>query len=266
MNCNELKIMKKVRIQDLKEKKRLVCLTAYTAPMAELIDKFTDIILVGDSLGPVLYGYKTTREVSLDMIINHAKAVVKKSKTSFVVVDMPYGTYEHSKSVALRNAKEIIRNSGADAVKLEGGYKIHKTIHHLTKNKIKVMGHLGMLPQSIKGKPTVYGKKKTEKIQIIEDLKLIEKAGVFAIVIECTLESLVNKLIEIKKVPLIGIGASKKCEGQILVTEDILGITKFRSRFLKKYMDFDSDAKNAISKFSKEVNNYKYPTKKHCYK
>jgi len=259
------KDMKKVRIKDLIEKKKLVCLTAYTAPMAELIDKFTDIILVGDSLGPVLYGYKTTREVSLDMIINHAKAVVKKSKTSFVVVDMPYGTYEHSKAAALRNAKKIIKDSGADAVKLEGGYKIYKTIHHLTKNKIKVMGHLGMLPQSIQGKPTVYGKKKSEKTQIIADLKLIEKAGVFAIVIECTLETLVKKLIEIKTVPFIGIGASKECEGQILVTEDILGITKFQSRFLKKYMNFTSNAKDAIAKFSKDVNNYKYPTKKHCY-
>ena len=257
--------MKKARIKDLKEKKKLVCLTAYTAPMAELIDNFTDIILVGDSLGPVLYGYKTTREVSLDMIINHAKAVVKKSKTSFVVVDMPYGTYEHSKSTALRNAKKIIKDSGADAVKLEGGEKICKIIHHLTKNKIKVMGHLGMLPQSIKSKPTVYGKKKNEKLQIIKDLKSIEKAGVFAIVIECTLESLVKKLIEIKTVPLIGIGASKECEGQILVTEDILGITKFKSRFLKKYMNFNSSAKDAIAKFSKDVNNCKYPAKKHCY-
>ena len=127
------------------------------------------------------------------------------------------------------------------------------------------MGHLGMLPQSIKGKPTVYGKKKNEKIQIVEDLKLIEKAGVFAVVIECTLESLVKKLIEIKTVPLIGIGASKECDGQILVTEDILGVTKFRSRFLKKYMNFNSNAKDAISKFSKDVNNNKYPTKKHCY-
>lgn len=257
--------MKKARIKDLKEKKKLVCLTAYTAPMAELIDNFTDIILVGDSLGPVLYGYKTTREVSLDMIINHAKAVVKKSKTSFVVVDMPYGTYEHSKSTALRNAKKIIKDSGADAVKLEGGEKISKIIHHLTKNKIKVMGHLGMLPQSIKSKPIVYGKKKNEKLQIIKDLESIEKAGVFAIVIECTLESLVKKLIEIKTVPLIGIGASKECEGQILVTEDILGITKFKSRFLKKYMNFNSSAKDAIAKFSKDVNNCKYPTKKHCY-
>ena len=257
--------MKKARIKDLKEKKKLVCLTAYTAPMAELIDNFTDIILVGDSLGPVLYGYKTTREVSLDMIINHAKAVVEKSKTSFVVVDMPYGTYEHSKSTALRNAKKIIKDSGADAVKLEGGEKICKIIHHLTKNKIKVMGHLGMLPQSIKSKPTVYGKKKNEKIQIINDLESIEKAGVFAIVIECTLESLVKKLIEIKTVPLIGIGASKECEGQILVTEDILGITKFKSRFLKRYMNFNSSAKDAIAKFSKDVNNCKYPTKKHCY-
>ena len=265
MKCNELKIMKKVRIKDLKEKKRLVCLTAYTAPMAELIDKFTDIILVGDSLGPVLYGYKSTREVSLEMIINHAKAVVKKSKTSFVVVDMPYGTYEHSKSVALRNAKKIIKNSGADAVKLEGGYKIHKIINYLTKNKINVMGHLGMLPQSIKGKPTVYGKKKNEKIQIVEDLKLIEKAGVFAVVIECTLESLVKKLIEIKTVPLIGIGASKECDGQILVTDDMLGLSGFYPKFVKKYVQLNRVIEKAIKKYTKEVKLKKFPTNKNFF-
>ena len=264
MKCIVKKIMKKVSIKNLMKKEKLVCLTAYTAPIAELIDEFTDIILVGDSLGPVLYGYKTTREVSLQTIINHAKAVVKKSRRSIVVVDMPFGTYENSKRLALKNAKKIIRETGADAVKLEGGEKIHNIIRHLTKNKINVMGHLGMLPQSIK-ENLLYMVVKKEKEQIIQDLKLIEKAGVFSVVIECTLESVVKNLIKIKTVPFIGIGASSECEGQILVTEDILGITNFKSKFLKKYMHFNTKAKDAIAEYSKEVIDSKYPQKKHCY-
>ena len=152
--------------------------------MAELIDEFTDIILVGDSLGPVLYGYKTTREVSLQTIINHAKAVVKKSRRSIVVVDT-FGTYENSK-LALKNAKKLFEIR-ADAVKLEGGKKIHNIIRHLTKNKINVMGHLGMLYNQLR-KNLLYMVVKKEKEQIIQDLKLIEKAS-FSVVIECTLES-----------------------------------------------------------------------------
>ncbi len=258
--------MKKISLTDLQNKKgKLVCLTAYTAPIAKLIDKFTDIILVGDSLGPVLYGFKSTRDVTLDIIINHAKSVVKHAKRSFVVVDMPYGTYENSKEVALKNAKKIIRETKADGVKLEGGEKIHKTINFLTKNDIVVMGHIGMLPQSIKGKPTVFGKKKEEKKQIADDLKFIEKAGVFAVVVECTLESVVSSLMNKKNVPIIGIGASKKCDGQILVTEDILGMTNLKSKFIKKYLDFNNLATSAIKKYSKEVDSLKYPSKKHCY-
>ena len=146
-------------IKNIFSKSKIVCLTAYTAPIANVADKYADIILVGDSVGPVLYGYKTTRDVDLDTMIRHAKSVVKNTKTAFIVVDMPFGTYENSKFDALKNARKIISSSGAMAVKLEGGEKIFETIKFLTKNKIKVMGHLGMLPQSMKGKPRVYGRK-----------------------------------------------------------------------------------------------------------
>ena len=258
--------MKNISISNIIKKKKIVCLTAYTTPIAILADKFSDIILVGDSLGPVLYGFKTTREVTLEMMINHAKAVVNSVKNSIVVVDMPYGSYEDSKFLALKNAKRIIEMSGADAVKVEGGKEVAETIKYLTENNIKVMGHLGMLPQQIKGKPSVYGRKILEKYKILEDLKSIEDSGVFAVVVECTLESVVRNLLEINKVPIIGIGASKMCDGQILVTEDILGMTTFKSKFLKKYMNFNDKAKLALLKYYKDVKNGKYPTKKYCYK
>ena len=149
-------------------------MTAYTAPIARVVDEYADIILVGDSLGPVLYGYKTTREVDLDTIIRHAKSVVKNTKKAMVVVDMPFGTYEKSKIDALENAKKIISSSGAMALKLEGGEKIFETIKFLTRNKIKVMGHLGMLPQSLRGKPKVYGRNAKEKNQLFKDISLLK--------------------------------------------------------------------------------------------
>ncbi len=246
-------------------KPSILCLTAYTVPIAKLVDKYADIILVGDSVGPVIYGLKSTRDVTLEMMILHARSVVKNTKNSFVVVDMPFGTYEKSKREALKNAKKIISLTGANAVKLEGGEKLHKTIQYLTNNKIKVMGHLGMLPQSNFGKPKVYGKKQSEKNQIFKDISLLEKAGVFAVVIECTLKSLVDQLVKFSELPLIGIGASSTCKGQIVVTEDILGMTEFDSKFTKKYFDFFELTQKSLKKFTNDVNTKKYPSKKQCY-
>ena len=146
-----------------KKKSPICCLTAYTANIAKIVDKYADIILVGDSVGPVLYGFKSTREVTMEMMIEHAKAVVKNSVKSIVVVDMPFGTYENGKKTALKNARKILDLTGAHAVKLEGGESISKTIKYLTSNKINVMGHLGMLPQKMNGRYRVYGKKDSEK-------------------------------------------------------------------------------------------------------
>ena len=252
-------------IKNIFSKSKIVCLTAYTAPIANVADEYADIILVGDSVGPVLYGDKTTRDVDLDTMIRHAKSVVKNTKTAFIVVDMPFGTYENSKFDALKNAKKIISSSGAMAVKLEGGEKIFETIKFLTKNRIKVMGHLGMLPQSMKGKPRVYGRNLKEKKQLFKDISLLKKAGVFSVVIECTLRKLVDDLIEKTDLPLIGIGASSKCLGQILVTEDILGMTEFNSKFSKQYFKFHKSAKIAIKKFAEDVRSKKYPKKNQCY-
>ena len=246
------------------DKPSILCLTAYTVPIAKLADKYADIILVGDSVGPVLYGLRSTRDVTLEMMILHARSVVKNTKKSFVVVDMPFGTYEKSKIQALKNAKKIISLTGANAVKLEGGEKLHKTIQYLTDNKVKVMGHLGMLPQSNFGKPEVYGKNNRRKIKYLRIL-ILKKAGVFAVVIECTLKSLVDQLVKFSKLPLIGIGASSSCKGQIVVTEDILGMTEFDSKFTKKYFDFFELTQQSLKKFTNDVNTKKYPSKKQCY-
>lgn len=256
---------KRNSLKKIFSKPKIVCLTAYTAPIARIADDFADIILVGDSVGPVLYGHKTTRHVDLEMIIRHAETVVKNTKKAFVVVDMPFGTYEKSKHEALENARKIISSSGAMAVKLEGGEKVADTINFLTQNKIKVMGHLGMLPQSIKGKPRVYGRSDKEKKQIFKDISVLKKVGVFSVVVECTLKKIVDELIKFCDLPIIGIGASECCKGQIIVTEDILGMTELKTKFSKKYFDFFPFAKRAVKKFSAEVINGKYPKKNQCY-
>ncbi|MBD23196.1 MAG: 3-methyl-2-oxobutanoate hydroxymethyltransferase [Alphaproteobacteria bacterium] len=255
------KILKKVS-----KKEPLICLTSYTAPIAEIADKFADIILVGDSVGPVLYGLESTKDVDLDMMIKHAKAVVKKAQKTFIVVDMPFGTYEKNKDLAYRNAKKIISETGADAVKLEGGQKISSVVKHLTEKGIVVIGHIGMLPQSYDGKYKVYGKNEAQKKQIMKDLNLLQNSGVFLIVLECVIEKLAQKIICKSDVPIIGIGASKDCHGQILVVEDLLGLTNFESKFLKKYVNLKKIISDSISKFSKEVVRKKYPSNKHMYK
>ena len=259
------KKQKKKSLTDILNKSTILCLTAYTVPIAKVADKYADIILVGDSVGPVLYGLDSTREVNLEMMIRHATAVVKNTNNAFIVVDMPFNSYEKSKKEALKNAKKILTLSGANAVKLEGGEKQFETIKYLTENHIKVMGHLGMLPQSNIGKPKVYGKKESEKVQIFKDIDLLKKAGVFSVVIECTVKSLVDDLINHTKLPLIGIGASSRCNGQIIVTEDILGMTEFNSKFSKKYFDFFKSSEESLKSFSDDVRSKKYPNKKQCY-
>ena len=211
---------KKIRaIIKRKGKRSIVCLTAYSKTIAEILDKHCDIILVGDSLGMVLYGMKSTREVTLDMMINHAKSVKRGIKKSILVVDMPYQTYRNKKE-AYKNAKKIIQSTGCDAVKLEGGRKIIKIIRYLIEKKIPIMGHIGLLPQSEKGKFTFKGKNEIEKKKIFQDAKLLSESGVFAIVIECVEQNLAAHISRSILVPTIGIGASQECDGQILVLHD----------------------------------------------
>ena len=253
-------------LEKVYKKNPLICLTSYTAPIAKIADKFADIILVGDSVGPVLYGLESTKKVSLQMMIQHGRAVVENTENALIAIDMPFGSYEENKMKAYKNAKKIISETGADAVKLEGGEQISKTVKYLTQKGILVIGHIGMLPQSCEGKYKVYGKSNLQKKQIIKDLKLLEESGVFLIVLECIIEKLAKKIISQSNTPIIGIGASKNCHGQILVVEDLLGLTDFESKFLKKYINIKKIINDSLSKFANEVKQKKYPSDKHLYK
>ncbi len=246
-----------------KNKTKIVSLTAYSKNIASILDNHCDIILVGDSLGSVLYNYKSTREVSLDMMIEHSKSVRMGIKKALMVVDMPYKTYRNSKE-ALKNAKKIMSKTKCDAVKLEGGKKVYEIIKNLIKNKIPVMGHLGLLPQSDKTFK-FKGKKIFERNRILKDASLLEKAGVFSIVLECVETSLAKLVTQNIKVPTIGIGASKYCDGQILVFDDLIGLNPMNYKFVKKYANIRKDISKAVSNYSKDVRKIKFPNNKNSY-
>ena len=258
MNAKINRILKK------KNKKKIVCLTAYSKNIAEIIDYHTDLVLVGDSLASVLYNYNSTRKITLNMMIEHAKSVRQGITKSLMVFDMPYNTYKN-KSMALKNAKRVIKETKCDAVKLEGGLKIKKIIQHLIKNKINVLGHLGITPQSVRGKFRSKGKTDIEKRQIMRDAKLLEELGVFAIVLECVETKLAKKITENINVPTIGIGSSVNCDGQILVTDDLIGLTNSKIRFVKKFSNIQNTINKAVKKFKYDVKYKKYPTKKYSY-
>ena len=259
--------MKNRKIKEIikrKNKNPIVCLTAYSKTIAEILDKYCDIVLVGDSLGTVLYGMKTTREVTLDMMINHAKSVKKGISKSILVIDMPYQTYRNKKE-AYKNAKKIMKSTKCDALKLEGGKKIINVIKYLIKKNIPVMGHVGLLPQSEKGKFKFKGRSSVERKRIIEDARLLSNAGVFAIVIECVEESLAKIISKSIPVPTIGIGASKYCDGQILVTDDLLGLSNFTPRFIKKYSNIKKMINKSVLRFRQDVINKNFPSRKNIY-
>jgi len=252
------------KIVKKKNKQKIICLTAYSKNVAEILDNHCDIVLVGDSLGSVLYNYDTTRKVSLSTMIEHSKSVKKGIKKSLMVVDMPYQTYRNPRE-ALKNAKNIISETGCDAVKLEGGKKIIKIIKHLIKNKVQVMGHIGLLPQSQKGKFRFKGKNKTEKSKIFNDAKILSSSGVFSIVLECVEKSLAKQITNSIKVPTIGIGASADCDGQVLVTDDLLGLNPTNFRFVKKYANLRRIIDQSARLFKQEVIKKSFPKRKNSY-
>jgi 3-methyl-2-oxobutanoate hydroxymethyltransferase len=252
------------KLKSKKNKSKIVCLTAYSKNIAEEIDKYTDLILVGDSLGSVLYNYNTTRKVTLNMMIEHSKSVRLGISKSLMIVDMPYNTYR-TKSEALKNCKKVMKETKCDGVKLEGGKKIKNIIVNLVKNKIPVLGHLGILPQSTRGKFKSKGKSLRERNQIMRDAKILENEGVFAIVLECVESSLSKAITKEIKIPTIGIGSSNNCDGQILVTDDILGLTDSKIKFVKKFVDVKKLIAEGAKKFNAEVKSKKYPSKKYSY-
>ena len=252
-----------LKVKSKKNKSKIVCLTAYSKNIASIIDKHCDLVLVGDSLGSVLYNFTSTKKVTLDMMIEHAKSVRMGIKKSLMVVDMPHNTYKNPKD-ALKNAKKITLKTKCDAVKLEGGKKVFKIIKTLIKNKIPVMGHLGLLPQSAKNFK-FKGKEKAERKIILRDSKLLEEAGAFSIVLECIESSLAKEITKTINIPTIGIGGSVYCDGQVLVTDDLIGLNKINARFVKRYSNIEKQINDAVLKFKKDVVKSKFPTKKHSY-
>ena len=216
----------------------IVCLTSYHAHTARIVDRYCDVILVGDSLGMVLYGFDTTVGVTLDMMIAHGRAVVRATAHACVIVDLPFGTYEESPRVAYRAAARVMAETGASGVKLEGGETMAATVQFLTQRGIPVLGHVGLMPQSVNvaGGFRVQGKTLDKAARVRADAHAIARAGAFGVVIENTVEPLARALSAELTVPTIGIGASAACDGQILVTEDMLGLGgAFVPRFAKRY-------------------------------
>lgn len=255
-------IMKKIHLN----KRPIVCLTSYSKFYAEIVDKYCDIVLVGDSLGMVYYGDPSTQSVSLNDMIRHAKSVRSGVKKAIMVVDMPYGTYKNP-SFAKKNALRIIKETKCDAVKLEGGKEINHIIKHLIKHKINVMGHIGLLPQKVRSRKDykIKGVNTVEKNKILNDLKCIQESGVFSIVLEAVKYQTAKEVMRLSKIPIIGIGASDKCDGQILVLEDLIGMFEKVPKFVKKYLNLRSCIKKAVKLYSKDIRDKKFPTKKNFY-
>ncbi len=246
-----------------KNKKKLVCLTAYSKSVSKILDKYCDLILVGDSLANVLYGMKTTHNLKLETMINHAKAVKKGTKKSLFVVDMPKDTYKNP-AQAIKNAKYVLRETGCDAVKIENNPKNINVVKALTKSKINVMAHVGYTPQ-FKKKFKIEGKTKNEQNKLLQHAQKIEKAGAFSIVLECISKMTAKKITQSLKIPTIGIGSSNICDGQILVTDDLIGLSGFYPKFVKKYVNLEKLVDKAVKTFNKDVKTKKFPTSKNSF-
>lgn len=254
-------------IRALKGVTPIVCLTAYTAPVARLLDEHADLLMVGDSLGMVLYGFDSTLPVTLDMMIAHGAAVVRASQRACVVVDMPFGSYQASPQQAFEACARVMKETGCQAVKLEGGVEMAQTIEFLVSRGIPVMGHVALTPQSIHtlGSYRYRGRTDAERAAIIGDAKAVAAAGAFAIVVEGVEMSLGGEVAGAIPVPAIGIGASADCDGQVLVTEDMLGLTPFQPKFVKKYADLASTVSSAASSYAAEVRTRAFPSSEFCY-
>lgn len=249
------------RILRKKNRSKIVSLTAYSKSFAKILDKYCDIILVGDSMANVLYGHKNTHKINLENIVQHTRSVKLGIKNSILVADMPKGSYENF-NTALKNAKILIRETKCDAVKIENYKKNYKIIDFLVKKKISVMGHIGYTPQ-FKKKFKLEGNTKKEISKLLKQAELIQSAGAFSIVLECLTANAAKTITKTLKIPTIGIGSSSFCDGQILVTDDMLGLSGFYPKFVKKYSNIDRIIEKAIKKYTREVKLNKFPSKKH---
>ena len=242
-----------------KNKTKIVCLTAYSKNIAKILDKYCDVVLVGDSMANVLYGHKTTHKINLENIIQHTISVKMGIKKSLLVVDMPKDTYTNSRT-ALKNATRIIKQTRCDAIKLESNKKNYKIIELLVKKNIPIMGHIGYTPQ-FKKKFKIEGITKIEASKLLKEAKSIQNAGAFSIVLECISPYAAKLITSNINIPTIGIGSSTYCDGQILVTDDMLGFSGFYPKFVKKYANLNSIIAKVTKKYTKEVKLNKFPSK-----
>ncbi len=254
-------------IQAQKGQKPIVSLTAYHAHTAGIIDPYVDFMLVGDSLGMVMHGLPSTVPVTLDMMIMHGTAVVRGSKRALVVVDMPFGSYEESPQIAFRNAARVMKETGCGAIKLEGGARMAETIHYLTQRGIPVMAHIGLTPQSVNvmGGFKTQGREQAQWAALEEDAKAVDEAGAFAVVLEGMAEALAEKISKSIMIPTIGIGASAQCDGQILVLEDMLGLSPRVPKFVKEFGQIGAAIEGAVAHYAQDVRARAFPTNDHVY-
>jgi len=245
----------------------IVCLTAYTTPVAERLDPIVDLILVGDSLGMVLYGFENTLPVTLDMMIAHGAAVRRGSKNACLVVDLPFGTYQESPAAAFRAAARVMAETGCSAVKLEGGQEMAETVAFLTARGVPVMGHVGLMPQSVNaGGYRARGQDRKQAEQIKADALAVAEAGAFAIVLEGVVETLAREITAQVPVPTIGIGASPACDGQVLVTDDLIGLfSSFKPKFVKRYAEVGDEIARAAAAYAEDVRARRFPAPEHTF-
>jgi len=245
----------------------VVSLTAYHAHTARLVDPHVDFMLVGDSLGMVMHGYESTVPVPLDLMIMHGAAVVRGSSRALVVVDMPFGSYEENPAMAFRNAARIMKETGCGAIKLEGGQRMAETVHYLSERGIPVMGHIGLTPQSVNtlGGYRAQGRHESEWAAIEADASAVAQAGAFAMVIEGVAELLAARITRQVPIPTIGIGASAECDGQILVLEDMLGLSPRVPKFVKRYGELADGIAGAVKAYAEDVRARAFPGQEHVY-
>jgi len=245
----------------------LVVLTAYTAPVARILDKHVDILLVGDSLGMVVYGMESTLSVTLDMMIAHGKAVASHSAKALVVVDMPFGSYQASKEEAFKAAARVMAETGCQAIKLEGGREMAETIRFLVERGIPVVGHIGLMPQRVHalGGYRYQGRNEAEAAHILSDALAVQEAGAFTIVIEGVKEDVARSVTGQLRVPTIGIGASPACDGQVLVIDDMLGMGSQYPSFVKTYAHMEQVIEMAVKTYAEEVKNRTFPSAEYCF-
>jgi 3-methyl-2-oxobutanoate hydroxymethyltransferase len=246
----------------------LVCLTSYHAHTAAIVDRHADLILVGDSLGMVMHGMETTVGVPLDLMVMHGRAVVRGTKRALVVVDMPFGSYEESPSIAFRNAALVMKETGCGAIKLEGGQRMGETIHFLTERGIPVMAHIGLTPQSshVMGGFKTQGRDEDSWPAHLEDARVVAEAGAFSVVVEGVVEPLAARITAECPIPTVGIGASAACDGQILVLEDMLGLSPRPPKFVKVYGQLGAQIEAAVQSYAEDVRARAFPTEDQVYR